>query len=110
MNMFEIFVKLTHLHIKGCWEEATATFTGRTRKATVRACRRIVEADYDSYEISYFTDENKIYSWHTFHPLPDPDPKDLMGKTMRIRYKKNKPQVFEIIPQETNDWEFLHSL
>ena len=103
MNLFEIFVKLTHMHIKGLWEETTATFTGRTRKATVMRRRRIVEGDYDSYEISYFTDEKKIYSWHTFHPLPDPDPENLIGTKIRIRYKKTKPQDFEIIPQDTYD-------
>ncbi len=99
MNLFEIFVKLTHMHIRGLWEETTATFTGKTRKATVMR----VEADYDAYEISYFADEKKIYSWHTFHPLPDPDPESLIGTKIRIRYKKNKPRDFEIIPQETYD-------
>ncbi len=54
MNLFEIFVKLTHMHIRGFWEETTATFTGKTRKATVTRRRRIVEADYDAYG-----DENK---------------------------------------------------
>ncbi len=103
MNLFEIFVKLTHMHIRGLWEETTATFTGRTRKATVMGGRKIVEADYDSYEISYWADEKHIYSWHTFHPLPNPDPKILMGTKIRIRYKKTKPRNFEIIPQETSD-------
>ncbi|MCR5672288.1 MAG: hypothetical protein K6F87_01060 [Lachnospiraceae bacterium] len=102
MNLFEIFVKLTHMHIRGLWEETTATFTGKTRKATVTRRRRIVEADYDAYEISYFADEKKICSWHTFHPLPDPDPKMLMGTKIRIRYKKTKPQYFEIIPDHKN--------
>lgn len=103
MNLFEIFVKLTHMHIRGFWEETGATFTGKTRKATVMRRRRIVEADYDAYEISYFADEKKIYSWHTFHPLPDPDPESLIGTKIRIRYKKIKPRDFEIIPQETYD-------
>ena len=101
MNLFEIFVKLTHMHIKWLWEETGATFTGRTRKATEMRRRKIVEADYNAYEISYFADEKKIFSWHTFHPLPDPDPESLSGTKIRIRYKKTKPRVFEIIPQET---------
>ena len=101
MNLFEIFVKLTHMHIKWLWEETGATFTGRTRKATEMRRRKIVEADYNAYEISYFADEKKIFSWHTFHPLPDPDPESLIGTKIRIRYKKTKPRVFEIIPQET---------
>ena len=101
MNLFEIFVKLTHMHIRGLWEETYATFTGRTRKATVMRRRRIVEAKYNAYEISYFADEKKFYSWHTFDPLPDPDPRMLAGTKIRIRYKKLKPQVFEIISQET---------
>ena len=54
MNLFEFFVKMTHMHIPDCWEETTATFTGRTRRATIRARRRIVEADYDAYEIAYY--------------------------------------------------------
>ena len=103
MNLFEIFVKLTHMHIRGFWEETTATFTGKARKATVMRRRRIVEANYNAYEISYFADEKKIYSWHTFHPLPDPDPESLIGTKIRIRYKKTKPRDFEIIPQETYD-------
>ena len=48
MNLFEIFVKLTHMHIRGLWEETTATFTGRTRKATEMRRRKIVEANYNA--------------------------------------------------------------
>lgn len=91
------------MHIRGLWEETTATFTGRTRKATGMRRRKIVEANYNAYEISYFAGEKKICSWHTFHPLPDPDPQILIGKKIGIRYKKTKPQRYEIIPRETYD-------
>ncbi len=42
MNLFEFFVKMTHMHIPDCWEETTATFTGRTRRATIRARRKML--------------------------------------------------------------------
>jgi len=41
----ELFYKMTHMYIPALWEEATAIFTGKTRKATVKAARRIIEAD-----------------------------------------------------------------
>ncbi|MBQ8667983.1 MAG: hypothetical protein IJ526_14170 [Lachnospiraceae bacterium] len=97
MNLFELFYKMTHMYIPALWEETTATFTGKTRKATVKAARRIIEADYNAYEIVYYAGDEKIHSWHVFHPLPDPDPNDLLQSTLRIRYKKRKPTVFKVI-------------
>ena len=97
MNLFELFYKMTHMHIPALWEESVATFTGKTRKATIKAKGLIVEADYNAYEIVYYAGDKKIHSWHVFHPLPDPDPKDLLQSKLKIMYKKRKPTVFKVI-------------
>ena len=96
MNVFEFFFRMTHKRSSLIWEEATATFTGR-----VRNDESGTRADgYNAYEIAYWADEQKIYSYYTFHPLPDPDPASIMGTTMRIRYKKSRPHVFEMITSD----------
>ena len=93
MNVFEFFFRRTHKRSSLIWEEATAIFTGKVQNDEFRT-----RADgYNAYEITYWAGEQKIYSYYTFHPLPDPDPASIMGTTMRIRYKKRRPHVFEMI-------------
>ena len=97
MNVFEFFFRITHKRSSLIWEETTATFTGRVRSGEIKTRAGFIKTDYNAYEIAYWADEKKIYSYYTFHPLPDPDPASLLGTTMKIRYKKRRPHVFEMI-------------
>ena len=57
-------------------------------------------ADYNAYEIAYYTDDGVRHTgWYTFHPLEDPDPQSAAGETMKIRYSKSKPFIFEKVIQ-----------
>ena len=66
MNLFGFFVRLTHHRDMRKWESATAVFTGKCEKATIRT-----------------------------------KPQSLAGRTMNIRYRKDKPFIFENdLPEE----------
>ena len=95
MNLFEIFSKMTHLRNRNEWVETTGTFTGKTRKDFTYVRYGTKKQDYSSYEIVYNTEDKQTHSWYAFYPLPDPDPSEVEGTTMRLRYKKNRPWIFE---------------
>ena len=95
MGLFEYFVRLTHHRDERKWETAEAVFTGKCEKAAVRTRMGPRPAAYNAYEIAYEANGVQCRGWYTFHPLEDPDPKELAGSTMMIRYRKNKPYIFE---------------
>ena len=47
-------------------------------------------APYNAYEIVYEADGERRRGWYSFHPLSDPDPETLSGKTIRIRCRVGK--------------------
>lgn len=103
MNLFEFFSNLTHKRRKDKWSVTTAHFTGNVQKAAFRSNLGPREADYNAHEIVYYTDDKKIFGWHTFYPLPDPDPESLKGSSILIRYNRQKPYIFELTTD--NEWE-----
>ncbi len=104
MNLFEFFSKLTHMRSESKWAVTTAHFTGKVQKATLRNKLGPREGDYNAYEITYYADERKIYGWHTFYPLPDPDPEFLKGSSIYIRYNRKKPHIFELVSKDSLDY------
>ena len=94
MNMFEFFLKLRNDSTKS-WIETTATFTGKRNKAAGRTKVGYCELDYYEYEITYFVGDTKKSGYYSFYPLPDPEIEDIKGKTVRIKYNKKKPYIFE---------------
>ena len=97
MNIFEFFSKLTHPSSKRGWIETQAVFTGRFEKAAKGKAGRYIEADYNEYQIKYLSSEKERYQWYIFYPLNDPDPEDIKGQELRIRYNKRKPWLFEAV-------------
>ena len=97
--IFEHFVKLTHPDEKRGWEETTAYFTGEAEQAGVRKTRHYIPADYKEYRIRYYANDKEIFGWYIFYPVPDPDPEEIRDKSIRIRYRKNRPSVFEAIAE-----------
>lgn len=94
MNLFKLFLKL-HSNNTKSWIETTATFTGKRNKAAGRTKVGYCERDYYEYEITYFVGDKKRRGYYSFYPLPDPKPEAIEGKTMRIKYNKRKPYIFE---------------
>lgn len=94
MNLFEFFLKLRS---KGTdsWVETTAAFTGRRNKAAHRTKAGCRELDYYEYEIIYFVGDKEKRGFYSFYPLPDPEAEAVKGKTIRIKYNKKKPYIFE---------------
>lgn len=54
-------------------------------------------ADYNEYQIRYYTAEGERFGWYVFHPLPDPDPGSIKDTSVRIRYREEKPWEFEAV-------------
>lgn len=96
MNLFELFSRLTHMRNDGKWAVTTAHFTGNVQKANLHSNLGPREGDYNAYEITFYADEKKIYGWHTFYPLPNPDPEFIKGSSIYIRYNRKKPYIFEL--------------
>lgn len=96
MNLFEFFLKLNGNSTK-TWIETTATFTGRRNKAASRTKVGYCELDYYEYEVTYLVGDKEKRGFYSFYPLPDPETEEIKGKTMRIKYNKKKPYIFEAV-------------
>jgi len=86
---------LTHRRNPQDWVSATAVFSGKCGKATIRTKLGPRAAKYNAYEIVYDVNGKSQSGWYSFYPLEDPDPQELAGTTMQIRYRKGKPYIFE---------------
>ena len=95
MNLFELIFRITHYRNPKMWIETDGVFTGKSETAIIRTRLGLRKADYSAYEIVYFANGKRFHGWYSFHPLPDPDPKELEGNRIRIRYRKWKPFIFE---------------
>ncbi len=97
MTAFEVFFKLTHIRSSLVWAETDAVFTGKVEKALLRSKHGFYEASYNAFQIKYYAGDKLIFASYPFYPLEDPDPEELRGKKLRIRYRKLRPHVFEAI-------------
>ena len=98
MTLFEFLVNLNSRNKQkktSDWIETSAVFTGRRNQAATKTRGGYILLDYYEYEISYYTGDKKQRAWYTFHPLPDPEVTDIEGQTIRIKYNKRKPYMFE---------------
>jgi len=95
MNLFALVSRLVHKRDMKKWKSAVAVFTGKYEKATVRTKMGPRAAAYNAYEIVYDANGVRRHGWYTFHPLDDPDPRSVAGKSVNIRYKVSKPFIFE---------------
>ena len=96
MSLYGFFLK-SHEKSTKSWIETTATFTGKRNKAASRTKVGYRELDYYEYEITYSVGDKKKSGYYSFYPLPDPEIEEIEGKTMRIKYNKKKPYIFEAV-------------
>lgn len=94
MSLFGMFTKMNNSRTES-WIETTATFTGVRNKAATRTKTGYREQDYYEYEINYMAGDEEKKGFYTFYPLPDPETEEIQGTTMKIRYNKRKPYVWE---------------
>ena len=97
MGIFEFFLKLNHPSRKTGWIETNAIFTGKMEKAAVGKPGHYKTVNYNEYEVKYLTGNGERKGWYVFHPAPDPEPEDIKGTNLRIRYNCKKPWLFEAI-------------
>ena len=97
MNFFEWILRITHPLKKPGWTETEACFTGKCEKAARGTAGHWFPADYNEYQIRYYTAEGERFGWYVFHPLPDPDPGSIKDTSVRIRYREEKPWEFEAV-------------
>ena len=95
MNFFELILKIQNRRSPHKWATTTATFTGKHEQAVVRTNRGPKKAAYNAWEIVYTVDDKIRHGWYTFHPLPDPE--EIAGTEIAIRYQRKKPYIFEAV-------------
>ncbi len=107
MNLFELFGKVTHPETRRGWVETTAHFTGEANQ--INGGRVTARAHYpkllnvppstvfNEYAIKYYAEDTEKIGWYLFYPGPDPDPEEIKGTSMKIRYMKKRPWIFEAI-------------
>lgn len=100
MNLFEIFSSLNHKSRISSWIETTATFTGDRNRAAARTKTGFREKEYFEYAITYDVSGKTQTGYYSFYPLPDPEIDEIKGKTIKIKYNKRKPYLFELIADE----------
>lgn len=88
----------------GAWEETTATFTGKCNQKPVES--KINQYNYAQthpyceYEITYIANGKTQSAWYTFYPVADPEPEDIRGETIQIRYNKHRPWNYEVVDED----------
>ena len=97
MSLFALLTKLTHPSEKKGWVEIRAYFTGKVEKAASGRPGHYGPAEYNEYQIRYYTKNKEMLGWYAFYPLPDPDPEEIAGTEITIRYKENRPWLFEAV-------------
>ena len=103
VNLFGLFVRLTHPAKRFGWKETMAYFTGdariphRARGGHYPLMTITSPVEAKEYAIRYYVDDQVRTGWYLFYPGPDPDPEDIKGMTLKIRYKKSRPWIFENI-------------
>ena len=94
MNLYRFISRITHYRNSNMWIETDGVFTGKSEAAIIQTRMGPQTADYSAFEITYYVGEKRLHGWYSFHPLPDPDPEELAGNKIRIRYRKRKPFIF----------------
>lgn len=95
-SLFEVLSELHYKDKKRDWVETTGVYTGKFNKDAVAKKTGYVLETYSEYEVKYNVEGKPHYGWYSFYPLPDPDPIDLSGQIVQVRYNKRKPYIFEI--------------
>ncbi len=111
MNVFEFFTKINHPEKKARWVETTAYFTGerrlyhkgRGRGDSHKALYITSATEVYEYAVKYYVEDKERIGWYIFCPVPDPEPEDIAGTSMRIRYKKSRPYLFENMDASQRD-------
>lgn len=96
MNLFEILVNLNHKNRTKSWVETSAVFTGKRNRAANASKVGYKDVDYYEYEIIYNVCGKEQRGWYTFYPLPDPDIEEIKDSSIKIKYNKRKPYIFEV--------------
>ena len=100
MNIFEFVFNITHRRKEDEWIETVGTFNGNVQKAVHYGRYGTKRMDYNEYELEYYAGDKKRKGWYTYYPLPDPDPEELKGTTMKLRYMKKRPFIIEQVTDE----------
>lgn len=107
MNLFELFGKITHPSTRRGWVETTAHFTGEanhvynsrinSRAHYPKLTNVPPSSEINEYAIKYFAEDKERIGWYLFYPGPEPDPEEIKGTSIKIRYMKKRPWIFECI-------------
>ncbi len=76
------------------WIDSTATFTGLAVDKDNNFLKGSEGVPF-AYEMSYPVGGRTVIAWYMFPNGETPDPKQLAGTTMPIRYREDEPDLFE---------------
>jgi hypothetical protein len=96
MGVFDFVKNLPNKDEADKWCEAIGTFTGKTEKDFVYTLYGTKKEYYNKYEIVYPIEGGECSSWYSFYPDPEPEAETFSGTTMKIKYLKKKPSIFEV--------------
>ena len=106
MNFFSVISKITHPDKRTGWVETIAYFTGEVRKpergrgGLYPITTNIASTDgFLEYGIRYYVGDKERIGWYIFYPGPDPDPQEIKDQSVKIRYMKRRPWIFEFIEE-----------
>ena len=97
MGIFDFILSISNPKEKRGWINTTATYTGKVRKCFTGRPGNYGHCDINEYEYLYYVDDKERFGYQRWYPLPDPDPEELKGQTLTVRYNKRKPFLVEIV-------------
>jgi hypothetical protein len=94
------------------WHPSIATFTGNTRDLDpnddlIKWAKKVEKLPFIGtamggvsmhlYEVTYDAYGEEIHAWYGFPNGEQPDPGELAGTTVKIRFKESDPDLFELV-------------
>ena len=95
MDLFNMLSDLVGGTSHHKWISATAEFTGLSVDKDNNLLKGSEGGPAFAYEIRYDASGREVRAWHMFPNGESPDPRTLAGKKMEIRYREDKPEMFE---------------
>lgn len=95
MDLFRMLTDLVGGTSNHRWIKATAEFTGLSVDRDNNFLNGSEGIPAFAYEIRCDASGRDVRAWYMFPNGESPDPRTLVGKKMEIRYREDKPEMFE---------------
>ena len=103
MDIFDHIMNLSNPKERPGWVNTTGTYTGNVRKGLTGRAGNYGHNNINEYEYRYYAEDEERFGYQRWYPLPDPDPEELKGQTVNVRYNKKKPYMVEVVASDEED-------